>query len=231
MKRTYVALALGILAGVFSPPANAFAQAAKTARGTVTAIAPDSVTVKVADQDMKFTVDGKTTVEAHGATAKTRAAQKAGQTGPTLADVIKVGQPVEVSYQDMNGTLRASRIRAVSSVGSGATGGAATGTAATSGTAAAAKSSSGTVQSVSPTSMTINGSSGAGAKFTQTFAIDPNTKVIGKGAGTAAAAKGGRVVATDVVGNGDRVTVSFHPVGDTLHASEIRVIIKAGAAK
>jgi hypothetical protein len=209
-----IALAAGLLAGVFSPPTNALAQAAKTARGTVTAIAADSVTVKVADHDMKFAVDAKTIVEAMGAGTKAKQAEKAGMPGAKLTDVVKVGQPVQVSYHDLNGTLHAARIRAVTSVAGGPE---------------TAKSSNGTVQSVSPTSMTINGSSGAGAKFTQTFVIDPQTKVIGKGAGTAAAAQGGKVVVTDVVANGDRVTVSFHPVGDTLHASQIRVMTKAGA--
>jgi hypothetical protein len=214
-----VALALGIVAVVFSPPADAVAQAARTARGTVTAAAADSVTVKVADHDMTFSVDGKTTVEAVGGGTKARAAEKAGKPGPKLTEVIKVGQPVEVTYHDMSGTMHASRIRAVSTAGAAAAGG------------AAAKSSNGTVQSVSPTSMTISGSSGAGAKFTQTFTIDADTKVIGKGAGTAAAAKGGKIAATDVVTNGDHVSVSFHPVGEKLHASEIRVMSKAGASK
>jgi hypothetical protein len=214
MRRMCIAFAAGILAGVFSPPTNAFAQATKTARGTVTAIAADAVTVKVADHDMKFAVDAKTTVEAVGAGTKAKRAQTAGMPGPKLTDVVKVGQPVEVSYRDMNGTLQAARIRAVSSVAGGPE---------------TARSSTGTVQSVSPTSLTINGSGGAGAKFTQTFVISPETKVIGKGAGTAAAAQGGKVVVTDIVASGDRVSVSFRPVGDALHASQIRVVTKAAA--
>ena len=220
MRRMCVALALGFLAVVVVSPTDAFAQAAKTARGTVTAMAGDSLTIKAADHPMTFSVDGKTTVQAYGAGTKNRAAQVAGQPGPKLADVIKAGQAVEVTYHDMGGTMHASMIRAVSSAGAGAAGG-----------AAAAKSSNGTVQSVSATSMTISGSSGAGAKFTQTFTIDPDTKVVAKGAGTAAAAKGGKTAVTDVVSNGDHVSVSFHAVGDTLHASEIRVTMKAAAAK
>ena len=213
MKRTCFGLALGILVVVASP-VNVLAQAAKTARGTVTAVGADSVTVKVADQEMKFAVDSTTNVEATGAGTKARQAQAAGQAGPKLSDVVKIGQPVQVSYQDMNGTLHAVRIRAVSSVGGGPE---------------TAKSANGVVQSVSPTSMTIEGSSGGGAKFTQTFVIDTQTKLIGKGAGTAAAAQGGKLVVTDIVSNGDRVNVSFHAVGETLHASEIRVMTKAAA--
>jgi hypothetical protein len=49
--------------------------------------------------------------------------------------------------------------------------------------------------------------------------------VIGKGAGKAAAAKGGRVAITDVIANGDCVSVSFHKAGaDSLHASNVRLV-------
>jgi hypothetical protein len=222
MRRTCVALALGIFALLVARPNDAFAQAAKTARGTVSAMAGDSLTIKAADHPMTFAVDGKTTVQAYGAGTKDRAAQAAGNPGPKLGDVIKVGQAVEVTYHDVGGKMQASMIRAVSSAGGGSAAG---------GGAAAAKMSSGTVESVSATSMTITGSSGAGAKFTQTFNIDGETKVIGKGAGTAAAAAGGRVVATDLVAKGDRVSVSYHPTGSTLHAAEIRVTAKGGATK
>src|SRR4051812_47995759 len=146
MRRTGVVLALGALSFVCSPAAPALAQAAKSTRGTVTAIANDSITVKVADHDMTFSVDGKTSVQAVGAGTKMAAAVKAGQAGPKLADVIKVGQPVEVTYHDTAGTMHATRIHGVASVGDGGV--------------AAAKSSNGTVQSVSATSLTITGSSG-----------------------------------------------------------------------
>jgi hypothetical protein len=224
----YIALALGTLALVITQPTDARAQAAKTARGTVTAMAGDSLTVKAADHNMTFSVDGKTTVQAYGAGTKNRQAQAAGNPGPKLADVVKIGQAVEVTYSETGGTMHASMVRAVSGGGS-ASGGAAAKESA--GGAAAAKTSNGTVQSVAGTSMTISGSSGAGAKFNQTFTIDADTKVVGKGAGTAAAAKGGRTSVTDMVATGDHVAVSYREVGDKLHASEIRVTMKAGAAK
>ena len=213
MRRTLVALSL-TLAVAGWPSTQALAQDAKTARGTVTAMAADTVTVKVANMDMTFTVDAKTSVEAVGAGTKTRAAQRAGAPGPKLADVIKVGQAVEVSYHDMAGKMHAAKIRAVSSPGSNPA-------------APGAKSANGTVQSLSATSMTIEGSSGAGAKFTQTYTIDAATKVIGRGVGTKAGATGGKTVITDLVANGDRVSVSYHEMGTTLHASEIRVTMKA----
>ena len=211
MRPTLVAFAL-TFAVVNSSGSQAFAQAAKakTARGTVTAMAADSVTVKVGTTDMTFMVDTATKVTAVGGATKQKAAQQAGAPGAKLADVIKVGQPVSVSYHDNAGKLHAASITAVASAGSDP---------------AAAKESTGTVQSVSATSMTINGSSGAGAKFTQTFIIDNNTKVIGKGASTAT--KGAKVVITDLVGSGDQVAVTYRAMGSDLHASNVRVTNKA----
>ena len=211
MRPTFVALALAL--GVVSWPASpAIAQTAnaRTARGTVTAMAADSVTVKVANVDMTFAVDGTTKVTAAGGSTKERAAQRAGAAGPKLADVIKVGQAVSVSYHDMAGKLHAASITVVPSAGTDP---------------GLAKSSDGSVQSVSATSVTISGSSGSGAKFTQTFTIDGDTKVVGKGASTAT--KGARVAITDLVANGDHVSVSYHAMGTTLHASEVRVTAKA----
>jgi hypothetical protein len=62
------------------------------------------------------------------------------------------------------------------------------------------------------------------AKFTETFTIDGETTVIGTGAGTAT--KGAKVAITDRVTNGDKVTVSYHAMGTTLHASGGRVTAK-----
>jgi hypothetical protein len=222
MRRVCVALTLGIVAVVFSPAPDAFAQSSKSATGTVTALAGDSVTVKVADHDMKFAVDSTTNVEAAGAGTKARAAQRAGQPGPKLSDVVKVGQSVEVTYREANGAMHATKIRGLAGPAKAK---AAAGTAADT----SAKTSSGAVDSVSPTSMTISGNSGGGAKFTQTFTIDAETKVVGRGAGTAAAASGGRASVTDLVANGDHVSVSYHPTGSTLHAAEIRVTMKKAA--
>jgi hypothetical protein len=220
MKRSLIVLALGALAVAGWPTKQLLAQETKNARGTVTALAADSVTVKVGEQEMKFSVDGKTSVEAVGAGTKAKKAQAAGQPGPKLSEVMKVGQPVAVSYTDMGGTLHATRLRAIASVG--ASGG---------GVATDTKTANGTVKSIAATSMTISGSSGSGATFTQTFNIDGTTKVIGRGAGTAAAAAGGKTAVTDLVGNGDHVSVSYHTAGNTLHAAEIRVTSKAAPSK
>jgi hypothetical protein len=219
MRRTLVALALGALVVAGWPTTPAFAQDTKTARGAVTAMAADSINVKVQGVDMKFAVDSKTTVEARGAGTKSRAAQRAGAAGPKLSEVVKVGDAVEVSYHGTGATMHAAKIRAVADPGPA--------TAA----AAAPKTSSGTVKSVTATSMSISGSAGGGATFDQTFTIDAKTKVIGRGAGTAAAAKGGKTAITDLVATGDKVTVHFHDMSGTLHAAEVRVTAKASPSK
>ena len=59
------ALALLIVGGGLA--SQAVAQETKTARGTVTAVGGDSITVKAADRELKFTVDPKTVLTATGA--------------------------------------------------------------------------------------------------------------------------------------------------------------------
>jgi len=220
MRRTGLALSLVALALVTWLTAPAAAQETKSARGTVTALAGNSITVKAGDRELKFTVDDKTTVNVEGGGTASRAAAAAGKAGPKLAELVKVGDPVEVRYHEMTGSLHAVEIRRVPSAGPGG------GTTSDQKAETKAETSNGTVEAVTASSLTITGSSGGGAKFTQTFTIDGNTKVIGKGAGTAAAAKGGKLVITDYVSKGDRVTVTYHKVGSALHAAEVRVTMQ-----
>ena len=212
MKSASLAHALAVVA-LIAVPASLAAQETKMARGTVSVVAEDSVTVKTPEKEMKFAADSKTTVEAIGGSTKTKQAQAAGQAGPKLTEVLKVGQPVTVSYTESGGVLKAVGIRAISSFGAA--------------TAAAPRTIVGKVTSIAPTSMVISGSASVGSSFT--FTIDGTTKVIGKGAGTAADAAGGKTVVTDLVSTGDTVNVSYHQMGDTLHAAEIRVTTKAPA--
>lgn len=186
-------------------------QDAKKVTGTLTTMSADSVTVKVGSTDMNFTVDEKLHVEAPGAGTRSRAAAAAG-TKPKLSELLHTGDAVEVSYTEAGGARHASSIRKVASPGSAGM---------------PSNSANGTVTAVSATSLSISGSSGGGATFTQTYVIDPQTKVVGKGAGTAASKAGGKIAITDVVGSGDHVAVSFKAEGSTLHATEVRVTSKA----
>jgi hypothetical protein len=128
--------------------------------------------------------------------------------------VLKVGQPVAVTYRDMAGKPYASLIRAIPSVGNGSV------------QAASEMRSNGTVKAIAGDSITIVGAVGGGGSFTQTFVVNSATKVVGRGAATATAAKGGRARFTDLIAAGDRVSISYHNVGNTLHASDIRVTMK-----
>ena len=79
---------------------------------------------------------------------------------------------------------------------------------------------SGPVKAVSGTSLTVT----SGGKD-MTFTIDGSTKFVGKGLSTKSAQ--GKITATDAVGSGDRVTVSYHDMGGTLHAANVRITTKA----
>jgi hypothetical protein len=184
----------------------------KTARGTVSALVGDSVTVKVGATDMKFTADSKTSVVAAGAGTKARTAAAAGQPGPKLAELLKPGQAVIVTYREMGAMLHATQFQVVSSAGPSG------------GTVAADKPAeqigTGAVKSVAANSLTITA---AGGKE-MTFAIDATTRVVGQGAGTKTAAAGGRTAITDLVKAGNRVSVNYHEMGGTLHAATVRVV-------
>jgi hypothetical protein len=222
MKSMFLAFSVAVLSIVAWPTAQAIAQEEKLARGTVSDIGGSWVTVKVHDQALKFSVDRTTRVEARGGSTKTREANMAGKPGPKLEDVLTLGQPVSVRYHDIDGNLHASKIRALASVASNH---------GSIKAAPAEMKSTGTVTSVAANSITISGSAGGAGTFTQSFAIDSNTKVVGKGAGTASAASGGRAPFRDLVANGDKVSVSYHKSGETLRASDVRVMMKASKAR
>jgi len=88
-------------------------------------------------------------------------------------------------------------------------------------------SASGTVKAVSGTSLTVTA---AGGKD-MTFMVDNSTKFVGKGLGPKS--KGGNLTATDAVAMGDRVSVTYHDMGGSMHAASVRVVSKgtAGAKK
>jgi hypothetical protein len=196
--------------------AQAVAQETRTARGTVTAVGGDSITVKVAEKELKFMVDPKTVLMATGAGTADRKADAAGKPGLRVADFVKTGDAVEVSYQETGSTMHASRIRKVTSAGSG--GG--------STSAEPAETANGRVESLSGSTLAISGTT-SGASFKQSFTVDATTKVIAVGASTAAEAKGGKISLSDFVGIGDQVRVSYRKAGSGLHADEVRVMSKA----
>jgi len=77
-------------------------------------------------------------------------------------------------------------------------------------------SATGMIKSVSGTSLTVT----SGGKE-MVFTIDSSTKFVGKGLTTKS--KGAPMAATDAVHEGDKVTVSYHDMGGTMHAANVRI--------
>ncbi len=211
MKRLIAVIGCAVLLAASVP---VMAQATKTVKGSVTAVGGDSITVKVAGQDMTFAVDAKTRVVATGGGTASRGAQAEGKKGPVLADVVKAGQAVEVVYHEQG--MHAATVRAISAVPAvPATPAAA---------APKAETATGVVSTVSGNSLTVKGKEGE-----WTFAVDSKTKVTGTGLGTAGRAlsdAGGKTTLTEFVHDGDTVSVTYHDMSGAKHASIVRIVRK-----
>ncbi len=212
MKRLIAILGCAVLLAA-APPA-AMAQGTKTVKGSVTAVGADSITVKVGGKDMTFAVDAKTHVVAPGGSTKTREARAEGKPGPVLADVVKTGQAVEVSYHEKG--MHAATIHRITEEPPAPTAGAAP--------APKAQTATGVVSAISGSSLTIKGKSGD-----VTFTVDPKTTVSGTGIGTAARKMGevgAKPTILDLVHEGDSVSVTYHDMNGTKHASLVRIVRK-----
>lgn len=78
--------------------------------GQITALSASSMTVKSGSGETTFSIDPKTRVLARGAGAATQEARAAGS-GPTIADLVKVGEEVVVTYRTSGKTNVASEVR------------------------------------------------------------------------------------------------------------------------
>ena len=221
-------LVVGVVAGLclLGAVVTAAAQPTKSVNGTISAVGPDTVTVKVKDQEMKFTVDHTTEVITHGGTTATLAAKSSGKSGPALSTLVKPGQHVEVKYHEQ--AMHAASVRVIGGTPPAP---------ATAATAAPEKpkapaeekpksmTASGTVTAMTGSSLTVKTAGGD-----STFSIDTNTKIVGTGLGTKtkeAAAAGKKQVLADVIGVGDSVSLTYHDVAGAKHASEVRLRQKA----
>ena len=216
MKRLIAMLGCAVLLAAV-PPA-AMAQGTKTVKGSVTTVGADSITVKVGGKDMTFAVDAKTHVVAPGGSTKTREAKAEGKAGPMLTEVVKTGQAVEVSYHEKG--MHAATIQRIADVPAAP--------AATAGpaapAAAKAQTAAGVVSAVSGSSLTVKGKAGD-----VTFTVDNKTTVSGTGIGTAArkmTEAGAKPTITDLVHDGDSVSVTYHDVDGAKHASVVRIVRK-----
>ena len=77
--------------------------------GTVKSVSQTSLTVSGKDKEMTFVVDAKTQVVGKGIGTKSAAA--AGK--PKVADLLKEGDRVNVTYQAAGPTMRASKIEVI----------------------------------------------------------------------------------------------------------------------
>jgi hypothetical protein len=83
---------------------------AQTATGMVSAVSGNSVTVKGSSSEWTFTVDDKTTITGSGLGTASRKMESEGKK-PNLAELIKEGDTVSVTYREDGGTMHASVIR------------------------------------------------------------------------------------------------------------------------
>jgi hypothetical protein len=109
MRRLIGVLAVALT--IAAVPSFASAQEAKTmnAQGTVSAVSPESITVKGKADTMTFMIDKDTSVTAKGATHKSLALKSDGK-ATVLTDFVKMGDTVTVAYHDMGSMKHASRI-------------------------------------------------------------------------------------------------------------------------
>ena len=84
------------------------------AQGAVTAVAPDSLTVKGKTDTWTFTVDKETIVTVKGATHKNLELKREGKASK-LPEFVKVGDTVIVGYHETGATKHAATIRVTAS--------------------------------------------------------------------------------------------------------------------
>jgi hypothetical protein len=132
-------------------------------------------------------------------------------------------------YREANGAMVATEIRSVpAAAGAGeraesrAARATARETAAPTATAAAKGTETGKVKSVTASTMVITHDG-----KDSTYAVDANTKVVGKGAGTATRGAGGAIAFSSLVGVGDTVSVDFTGSGQAMRAKEVRITVNA----
>jgi hypothetical protein len=210
----WVPILAAAMLGWPAPPAEA---QTKEASGAVTAVTDSSLTVRVSNNEMKFSIDNNTIVEARGAGRATRDAQSKGQPGIKITSVVKPGNGVVVTYREVKGTLLATEVQIVPAAAGAA--------AAPAAGAPASQTANGRVKTVTDTSLVVTDS---GKDLT--FMIDTTTRVVAKGAGTATQAAGGKIPFSKLVGVGDTVSVSYDGAAPKMRATEVRITLNADRA-
>jgi hypothetical protein len=83
-----------------------------SARGTISAVGPATLTLKAADKEWVFEVDSKTLVLGQGMGTATKQFKDQGKM-PTIGDLLTVNDQVVVYFKDAAGAKRASEIRVI----------------------------------------------------------------------------------------------------------------------
>lgn len=204
-RSRFVMLAVGIIVAVLGVTGQAGAQT-KEARGTVSAVAERSITVKVAAQELTFYVDGETHLEVRRA-AKELQQAKPPTAKPNVSDFFAPADVVLIRYKDESGRHHALDIQHVASTGSG--GGS---------ISESERIASGKVKAITSSQLTLD----ANGKES-VFAITRDTDVLKTGATKATKAAGGTTTITTFVKPGDSVSISYHESAGVATASEVRV--------
>jgi hypothetical protein len=102
MKR-WLAVLTGalVIAGFLGHSSVRLQAAEKTVSGTVSAVSPESITIKGKEAEWKLTVDSKTKVVGTGVGTKD-AKMKADKKSPQIIDFIKAGDEVSAKYDDVS---------------------------------------------------------------------------------------------------------------------------------
>ncbi len=212
MRRAAVAFAVALV--TLSLSAALAAPQDRRARGKVTAITATAITIDVDGKPMTFGLDtASTKFIARGGTTKTKEAERTG-IKPTLGDTVKIGDNVEITYQESGGRMLATQVRVGVASGVGMPG-----------LGQAARTLEGIVSEVSGATLGITPAKGEPV----TFMVDAKTRVIGQGLGTMAKEKetvGAKVTLGDAVAVGDTVRVTYTLSGDMKHATAVRVVKK-----
>lgn len=204
-RNRLVMLAVGMGVAVLGSTSQAAAQA-REARGTVSAVAERSMTVKVGAQELSFFVDREThlTVQRE---AKDLQRAKAPAADPNVNDYFAPGNIVLVRYQDTGGRHHALDIQRVGSTGPG--GGS---------ISEPALIATGKVKAITSSQLTLDANGRESV-----FAITKDTGVLKKGATRATKAAGGSTPITTFVHAGDSVSISYSQSAGRATASEVRV--------
>jgi hypothetical protein len=203
-----------LMLGLAAAPVRA-AEETKTVKGTVSAVAGDTVSVQVADKLMVFKVDKSTDIIARGGSTATRQGEAAGQGGAKLSDVVKVGEGVEVRYKEAGGVMQATQIR----------GGVSVPAKTEAKEVSEKKNATGKITAVTGNGLTVN-SGGKDMKFV----YDAKSRIEGTGMTTKTKELeklGKAPTLPDFLAVNDEVSVEYTEAAGVMHATEVRLIKKA----